>query len=65
MLSTLLSMLPTRFKWMRRLRFAALLLMMVYAWIKRQNTQADASATPPDTVTAPATRKRKTTPSDA
>lgn len=64
MLSTLISLLPTRFKWIRRLRFAALLLMMVYAWIKRQNTQADASA-PPDTVTATATRKRKTTPADA
>lgn len=57
MLSTLMSLLPTRFKWLRRLRFAALLMMMVYAWIKRQNTQADASAQ-----TDAPTQARRTTP---
>lgn len=37
MLATLVSLLPTRFKWLRRLRYVLLMGLMVRAWVMNQN----------------------------
>lgn len=65
MLSTLVSLLPTRFKWLRRLRYALLLALMVRAWMMQQNQDTQSPALAPQTVTPKSTAKRKSSTADA
>lgn len=58
MLSTLVSLLPTRFKWLRRVRYALLLALMMRAWMQHNQTEVT-PALASETGSTKSTTKRK------